>query len=80
MADTIELDGFSPERLLKGQIQRKTTTLAKQFLFFLEDLRDEGAISEEKYQRGRKRVLDYLGECHREIFSAVDQLDVKLKK
>ena len=65
---------------LKFQVRRKVTNLYKNFLFILEDLKEnEYDISEESYQRQRKRVLDFGNDTIREIEETLKNLDIKLK-
>ena len=61
------------------QINRKVKNLYKQFLFILEDLRDDKYHSSDVYERHRKRVLDAGNDCIREIEEALSQLDIRLK-
>ena len=62
------------------QIQRKVVNLYKNFLFMLEDLRDQGYdIPDEVYQRMRKRVLDHGNDAIREIEENLEKLDITLR-
>tara|TARA_B110001454_G_C12600284_1_gene384158 strand:- start:589 stop:852 length:264 start_codon:yes stop_codon:yes gene_type:complete len=62
------------------QIQRKVVNLYKNFLFMLEDLRDQGYdIPEEEFQRIRKRILDYGNDTIREIDENLDNFEIRLK-
>ena len=68
------------KEFLQFQVRRKVTNLYKNFLFILEDLKEnEYDISEESYQRQRKRVLDFGNDTIREIEETLKSLDVKLK-
>ena len=54
----MELD-IKVKEYISFQNKRKVVNLYKNFLILIEDLREDGYnISEEKYQRLRKRVLD----------------------
>ena len=65
---------------LQFQVRRKITNLYKNFLFILEDLKENKYdISEESYQRHRKRVLDFGNDTIREIEENLDSFDFKLK-
>lgn len=53
------LENIKLKEYILFQNKRKVTNLYKNFLIILEDLREDGYnISDEKYQRLRKRVLD----------------------
>ena len=65
---------------LSFQMQRKVKNLYKQFLFILEDLDADGYhISEEDFQRYRKRVLDQGNDTLRELDEYLDNFDIDLK-
>tara|TARA_Y100000593_G_scaffold72793_1_gene133738 strand:+ start:4337 stop:4561 length:225 start_codon:yes stop_codon:yes gene_type:complete len=65
---------------LRFQVRRKITSLYKNFLFILEDLKSERYnMPEEVYQRHRKRVLDYGNDTIREIEECLDNLDIRIK-
>ena len=65
---------------LKFQLRRKVTSLYKNFLFILEDLKSQGYdISDEDFQRCRKRVLDHGNDAIREIEDCLKDLDIRLK-
>lgn len=62
---------------LSFQIKRKLTDNSKNFLFILEDLRDEGYnFPEEKFLKMRKRILDALNDAVRDINGTIDSLDL----
>lgn len=53
------LENIKLKEYILFQNKRKITNLYKNFLIILEDLREDGYnISDERYQRLRKRVLD----------------------
>lgn len=57
-------------------IDRKITSLYKQFLILLEDLQ----LDPNQYSRLRKRILDYGNDSKRELFDIFDKgVDFKLK-
>ena len=75
----MEKDNKSRE-FIKFQIQRKVVNLYKNFLFILEDLKEQGYdIPEEEFQRIRKRILDYGNDTVREIEENLDNFEIKLK-
>ena len=58
---------------IKFQNRRRTINLCKMFLVLFEDIKDsEDSISEEQYQKLRKRVLDYGNDSIREFEESVD--------
>ena len=68
------------QEYVQFQISRKITQLYKNFLFILEDLRANGYnITDEDYQRARKRVLDHGNDSIREIEECLKDLDIRLK-
>jgi len=68
------------QQFLKFQVTRKVTNLYKNFLFILEDLKDEDYnISDESYKKSRKRVLDYGNDTIREIEDYLDKFNIRLK-
>jgi hypothetical protein len=72
--------GDKSREFINFQIQRKVVNLYKNFLFMLEDLKDQGYdIPEEEFQRIRKRILDYGNDTIREIDENLDNFEIKLK-
>lgn len=72
-------NGNKSKDFLRFQVNRKVTNLYKNFLFMVEDLYNSKEISEETFQRVRKRVLDYGNDTIREIEENMENFDVKLK-
>jgi ferredoxin-fold anticodon binding domain-containing protein len=66
--------------LIKGFIYRDVKKLYLSFLYTLEDLKSQNKISEDEFQRMRKRVLDYGNNCYRNIEEELDNFDFKLKE
>lgn len=66
--------------LVKGFIYRDVKKLYLSFLYSLEDLRSQDKISDEEFQRMRKRVLDYGNNCYRNIEEELNNFDFKLKE
>ena len=59
------------------QNRRKVVNLYKNFLILLEDLKEDGYnISEEKYQRLRKRVLDSGNDAIRQFEEELNNIDL----
>jgi ferredoxin-fold anticodon binding domain-containing protein len=65
--------------LVKGFVYRDVKKLYLSFLYTLEDLKSEDKITEDEFQRLRKRVLDYGNNCYRNIEQELDNFDFKLK-
>jgi len=64
---------------LNFQVQRKVTSLFKNFFFLLEDLKKENScISKDKYDQIRKRVLDYSNDAIRDIQSDIKQFNINI--
>ena len=62
---------------IKFQNRRKTINLCKMFLVLVEDLQeDSDCVSQDQYQRIRKRVLDYGNDSIREFEESVDSFSV----
>ena len=59
---------------IKFQNRRKTINLCKMFLVLVEDVKDNdnNSISEDQYQKLRKRVLDYGNDSIREFEESID--------
>ena len=66
--------------LIKGFIYRDVKKLYLSFLYTLEDLKSQDKITEDEFQRMRKRVLDYGNNCYRNIEEELDNFDFKLKE
>ena len=59
------------------QNRRKVINLYKNFLILLEDLKEDGYdISEEKYQRLRKKVLDSGNDAIRQFEEELNNIDL----
>ena len=80
MSNFITRDKTGPLKakdFVKFQARRKIIGLCKNVLFMLEDVRDEkGVITNEQYQRIRKRVLDYGNDAIRELDENLDQVKI----
>ena len=65
--------------LVKGFVYRDVKKLYLSFLYALEDLKSQDKITDDEFQRMRKRVLDYGNNCYRNIEEELDNFDFKLK-
>jgi ferredoxin-fold anticodon binding domain-containing protein len=65
--------------LVKGFVYRDIKKLYLSFLYALEDLKSQDKITDDEFQRMRKRVLDYGNNCYRNIEEELDNFDFKLK-
>jgi hypothetical protein len=64
---------------IKFQINRKITSLYKDFLFILEDIRNaKYNITDDQYLRYRKRILDFGNDTIRETAAYLDKTNVTL--
>jgi hypothetical protein len=70
----IDLNDF-----IKGCIYRDVKKLYLSFLYSLEDLANQDKISDDEFQRMRKRVLDYGNNCYRNIEEELNNFDFHLK-
>ncbi len=71
----------SPDKgrdFIKFHHKRKTINLCKSFLFLLEDLKGE-ALTEENYQKVRKRVLDGGNDAIREFDEHLESFEIKIR-
>jgi ferredoxin-fold anticodon binding domain-containing protein len=71
----IDLNNF-----VNGFIYRDIKKLYLSFLYSLEDLRSQNKISDDEFQRMRKRVLDYGNNCYRNIEEELNNFDFKLRE
>lgn len=70
---------FNPKEFLEGKIRRDVRNLYINFLFILEDLRDEKVITIEEYNGLRKRVLDFGNSTIRGLEEQIQIFDIRLK-
>lgn len=71
----IDLNDF-----VNGLVYRDVKKLYLSFLYTLEDLLSQDKISDEEFQRMRKRVLDHGNNCYRNIEEELNNFDFKLKE
>ena len=77
----MDIDSDKLKEYIRFQINRKITNLYKQFLFILEDLRDEKYSVEDPkaYSQTRKRILDLGNDAIREIEEHFKHLQVDIR-
>jgi len=63
---------------IKFHHRRKTINLCKSFLLLLEDMKNE-TLTEEKYQKVRKRVLDGGNDSIREFEEHLGSFNINIK-
>jgi predicted esterase YcpF (UPF0227 family) len=71
-------DSDKGKDFIKFHHRRKTINLCKSFLLLLEDLKGE-AVTEEKYQKVRKRVLDGGNDSIREFDEHLESFNINIK-
>jgi ferredoxin-fold anticodon binding domain-containing protein len=64
---------------VNGLLYKEVKKLYLSFLYALEDLKSQDKITEDEFQRMRKRVLDHGNNCYRNIEEELDNFDFKLK-
>ena len=69
----------NPKDFLLFQQKRMSAFLFKSFLVELEDLRDDGMISEEYFEKRRKWILDAAGSSSREFEEYLNKFDIRFK-
>lgn len=62
---------------VKSFIYRDVKKLYLSFLYLVEDLNKNGKISEDEFQRLRKRILDHGNDCYRNIEDQLNNFDIK---
>jgi hypothetical protein len=68
--------------LVKFQFNRKITNLSKNFLQSLEEIRDNSDLTSNNnfdYSKYRKRCLDDMNNCLRELDEIFNKLNINLK-
>jgi hypothetical protein len=65
---------------ISGYIQKEVKKLYTSYLYSIEDLKNDGVISEETFVKIRKRILDYGNDCSRNIQEQLECLDFKIIK
>ncbi len=73
-------EGRSPGKdFVFFQNKRKIINLCKFFLLSLEDIRDEYNMSDQVYEKNRKRILDYGNDTIRELEENLEKFEFTLK-
>jgi len=70
---------FNIQNFIKGFIKRSVTRLFLSFIYILEDLVSQGKISDDEFQRIRKRILDKGNNCIRDINIELENFDFLFK-
>jgi hypothetical protein len=71
---------FNVQNFIKGFIKRSITGLFLSFIYMLEDLASDNKISQEDFQKLRKRILDNGNNCIRNIDNELENFDFLLKE
>lgn len=70
---------FNIQNFIKGFIKRSVTRLFLSFIYILEDLVSQDKISDDEFQRIRKRILDKGNNCIRDINIELENFDFLFK-
>lgn len=70
---------FDIGNFLEGFVQKAIKRLFLSFIIILEDLRNDGRLSEEEFQRLRKRILDGGNDAIRDISGELQNFDFIFK-
>jgi hypothetical protein len=70
---------FNIQNFIKGFVKRSVTRLFLSFIYTLEDLVAENKITDEEFQRLRKRILDKGNNCIRDINDELENFDFLFK-
>ena len=70
---------FNVQNFINGFIKRSITRLFLSFIYILEDFVSEGKLTEEDFQRLRKRILDKGNNCIRDISLELENFDFLFK-
>lgn len=70
---------FDIRNFIKGFIKRSVTRLFLSFIYSLEDMVANGKLTDEEFQRCRKRVLDKGNSCIRDIEIELENFDFIFK-
>lgn len=69
---------FDLKEFIKGFIKKSITRLFLFFIYTLEDIVADGRMSDEEFQKLRKRILDNGNNCIREILQEIENFDFVL--
>lgn len=67
-------------KFVEGIIFRDIKKLYLNFLYMVEDLRDQDKLDDAEFQKLRKRILDYGNNCYRNIEEQLNSFDFNLNK
>jgi len=67
-------------KFVNSLIFRDVKKLYLNFLYVIEDLRDQNKIDEQEFERLRKRILDHGNNCSRNIEEHLNTFDFKIKQ
>lgn len=70
---------FNIQNFIRGFIKRSITRLFLFFIYILEDLVSENKITQEEFQKIRKRILDKGNNCIREILEELENFEFLFK-
>lgn len=70
---------FNIQNFIKGFIKRSITRLFLSFIYMLEDFVADGRLTEDEFQRLRKRILDKGNNCIRDIDTELENFDFLFK-
>jgi len=71
---------FDIGNFLGGFVQKAIKRLFLSFIIILEDFRDDGRMSDEEFQRIRKRILDSGNDVIRDIVGELQNFDFIFKE
>lgn len=66
---------FDIGNFLEGFVKKSITRLFLSFIYILEDLKADGRMSDEEYQKLRKRILDQGNNTIRDISEELQNFD-----
>lgn len=69
---------FDIKEFIKGFVKKSVTRLFLFFIYCLEDIVADGRMSDEEFQKIRKRILDNGNNCIREILQEIENFDFVL--
>ncbi len=65
---------------INNMVKRVINRLFLSFIYILEDIRNDGKISNDEYQKFRKKILDHGNDAIREINSELQNFDFIFKE
>lgn len=66
---------FNVKNFIFGFIKKSVTRLFLSFIYILEDIVADGRMSDEEFQKLRKRILDYGNNTIRDISKELENFD-----